>query len=141
MADIAPTLLYDISVFQVGTDKYEGIRGANIQINDPELLTHREEGDKYASVMEVTFTEEFPVMIGIVTRDVAQALNLIALAAATVIITGKTSGGGTLTATITGGKFRRPRMSWDTSPRNWGTTNLELVAVSADGSALPIAFS
>lgn len=142
MAEVAGIRIYDIALFQVGSDTYEGITEAAVQINDPEIAPIRKTGHAYPSQMQVTQTNEFPVVLRIRTADMAQMLALLAAAAANVIIQGKVAGSVTnKVITVTNGKFRKPSQRIGTDPGRFGETNLECVAVSADGSALPIAIS
>lgn len=138
MAEQLATLVFDIQSFSGGITDYEGVQSVEPQINDAELTTHRRTGKKYPSVMEQTQTDEFPVVLGITTRDAMVPLQLIAAGTQDWTVVGKADNGKTVTIVVTGGRARRPRSRWNARPNQFGEVTVEIVAVSADGDTLPI---
>jgi len=132
-------LISDITQFSDGTTDYEGITSADPRVNSAELNPIRRTGRKYATEIDETHSEDFPVVVGISTRDALAMLPLLAAPQGTWTIKGQASDGDIATVPISNGKFRKPRMRWDNRPSSYGTVDLELVAVSTDGTALPIA--
>ena len=145
MAEVASIQITDI-VSLVVTDgttpsTYKGIREAQVQINTAELVPYRDEGLKYPTEIHETATDELPVVARIRSAAINQLLTLLGLAAtfSTVIITGKVnSGGANQVVTLSNCTFRRPRGSFNVNPTQFSELDLEIVASSADGSALPI---
>lgn len=138
MADQLAKMVFDIDRVDDGTTQYEGITSFDPRVNHPELQAIRRGGNKLATEIHETAQDDFPVVCGVTTRDQLAMLPLLAASNGTWTITGKASDGGVVTVTISNGQWRRPRAQWNNRPSDLGQVSLELVAVSADGSALPI---
>jgi hypothetical protein len=140
MAEVAAVRIHDIQSFSHGTSQYIGIKSADILVNSPEIAFARKDGDTYPTVAQVTHTDQSPVMIRITTQDSASFLALLAAAAASLVIVGKT-GATTKTFTLSNAIFRRPQARVGTAPGQFGETTLEAVSVSSDGTTLPLAIT
>ncbi len=141
MATIAATKITDIVSFTADGDQYIGIREVRFRIMTPEIVPFRKEGTKYATEKHITAVDDFPVVGQLRTASLNQALILLAISGDVVIVGKENSGGSNITTTITAARFRRARLQFDVQPRRFGMLDLELVAVSADGAALPITHS
>jgi len=141
MADVAAVRITNIVSVTQGTSKYIGVRSVTINADKGRLQAILVEGNLYASGVENLGMPDFPVSTQVTfEQDGGNCLALIGEAKASLVIVYKQAGGGAnKTLTIVNHQFKN--FSHPQSLQDFGKPSVSGVAHSADGAALPIAYT
>lgn len=138
MADVAAVRITNIKTVTQGTSVYKGIRSVTITADKGQLLPILVEGNLYPTGAINAGTREFPVTTNFVVESGIIAAALLAEASASCVIV-FSSDGGDKTLTIANHQFRN--VNQNQALQALGQVSVSGVAYSADGTALPIAFT
>ena len=142
MADISTIDVRNIKSITIGTDVYKGINSAQIQMSRGAMRYSRDEDQQYAARADREPVDGAPVTVSFDAQSLEYFLTMVNLAQADVVILAEVAGGGTdQEITISNVNFVDPSANMGRAPGGRGSFNIRGEAVSADGSALPIAIA